>query len=600
MATSYARMRQLIGSTAEWSANNIILGDGEIGVEQFSPTDVRLKVGDGVSRWSALPYASASSDNTINAATQTALNAKVSISGSTMTGLLVLSGNATAALGAVPKQQLDAVNTALTSSISGKLSLTGGTMTGMLTLDGPPTVALHAATKAYVDAVNANNVTISGDTMTGPLVLSGDPTSALHAVTKQYVDAGPYQTAVGGSASYAGKVVKLNINGKIDSSMLAANGSYLGTVDVTKAYALTGTYTAGDYFAVANTGTIDASWSTKINGAPTTAGAGQFLIYSANGKFDLVGDTSSSAAINGKVNKAGDTMTGLLVLSADPTANLGAATKQYADTKVARSGGTMTGLLVLSGDPTAALGAATKQYVDSTVSTGDAARVAKAGDTMTGLLTLSGAPTANLHAATKAYVDSGDAALTTAYKAADADITTAYQAADANRVNRAGDTMTGLLTLSGAPTANLHAATKAYADTIRTDALQKASNLSDVANVVTARTNLDVDRAGTVSSIVTQIANYRLAASDRGALVVMNLSAANTLTIPDNATVPFPIGTRVEVVQGGAGSTKIVGMSGVSIVSVSSYVKISAQNAGVTLVKTGLNQWRLFGSLSAG
>lgn len=33
-------------------------------------------------------------------------------------------------------------------------------------------------------------------------------------------------------------------------------------------------------------------------------------------------------------------------------------------------------------------------------------KVAKAGDTMTGALTLSGAPTANLHAATKAYVDS--------------------------------------------------------------------------------------------------------------------------------------------------------------------------------------------------
>ena len=48
------------------------------------------------------------------------------------------------------------------------------------------------------------------------------------------------------------------------------------------------------------------------------------------------------------VQKAGDTMTGLLVLSGDPTANLGAATKQYADTKVAKSGDTMTGALVVN------------------------------------------------------------------------------------------------------------------------------------------------------------------------------------------------------------------------------------------------------------
>jgi hypothetical protein len=48
------------------------------------------------------------------------------------------------------------------------------------------------------------------------------------------------------------------------------------------------------------------------------------------------------------VKKAGDTMTGLLVLSGDPTVNLGAATKQYADTKVAKSGDTMTGALVVN------------------------------------------------------------------------------------------------------------------------------------------------------------------------------------------------------------------------------------------------------------
>jgi hypothetical protein len=61
----------------------------------------------------------------------------------------------------------------------------------------------------------------------------------------------------------------------------------------------------------------------------------------------------------------GGTMTGALVLNADPAVALGAATKQYADTKVAKSGDTMTGLLTLSANPTAALGAATKQYVDT-------------------------------------------------------------------------------------------------------------------------------------------------------------------------------------------------------------------------------------------
>lgn len=86
-------------------------------------------------------------------------------------------------------------------------------------------------------------------------------------------------------------------------------------------------------------------------------------------------DAAIAAAVtnaNGRVSRGGDTMTGLLVLSADPGAALGAATKQYVDAvattaagKVSKGGDTMTGLLVLSADPAAPLGAATKQYADA-------------------------------------------------------------------------------------------------------------------------------------------------------------------------------------------------------------------------------------------
>lgn len=72
--------------------------------------------------------------------------------------------------------------------------------------------------------------------------------------------------------------------------------------------------------------------------------------------------------------------------------------------------------------------------------------VQRGGDAMTGPLTLPGAPTVDLHAATKLYVDAG------------------VSAGVATKVNKAGDTMSGLLTLSGAPTALLHAATKQYVD----------------------------------------------------------------------------------------------------------------------------------------
>lgn len=73
------------------------------------------------------------------------------------------------------------------------------------------------------------------------------------------------------------------------------------------------------------------------------------------------------------LQKSGGTMTGNLILNANPTENLGAATKQYVDTAknacLLKSGGTMTGNLVLNANPTANLGAATKQYVDNKITT---------------------------------------------------------------------------------------------------------------------------------------------------------------------------------------------------------------------------------------
>lgn len=88
----------------------------------------------------------------------------------------------------------------------------------------------------------------------------------------------------------------------------------------------------------------------------------------------VVGD--NDVRLSNKVLKAGDTMTGPLVLSANPVVPLGAATKLYVDTslatvdlssRVAKAGDTMLGPLLLAGLPTTANEATTKQYVDTAI-----------------------------------------------------------------------------------------------------------------------------------------------------------------------------------------------------------------------------------------
>jgi hypothetical protein len=56
MADTFARQLQLTGPSSEWAANDIVLYDGEVGVEVVSPTEQRIKIGDGTRKFSQLPY----------------------------------------------------------------------------------------------------------------------------------------------------------------------------------------------------------------------------------------------------------------------------------------------------------------------------------------------------------------------------------------------------------------------------------------------------------------------------------------------------------------------------------------------------------------
>lgn len=360
-----ARMQQFNDTTSGWAVNDRVLLAAEWGFEYATGGVIKAKIGDGSKKWSELAYFAPDSSG-INAAVQAALDAKLPKAGGALTGPLTLAGDAATSMGAVTLQQLDSVYTFLTTSLTSKLDKAGGSLTGFLSLHADPTSPAHAATKSYVDAGIGTRLNKAGDTMGGPLELAADPVSDMQAATMRFVTSGSYLTTVGGSSTYAGKVVRLNASGQIDSSMLPPTGSYLGTIDLTASYALSGSFSGGSYYAVNTSGTINASWLSHLNGSPTVCGAGQFIFYNTTtSKWDLVGDTTSSSAITGKLDKSGGTMTGTLILAADPTSAMHAATKNYVDTKLAKAGGVLTGPLYLFDDPTDPEEAATKGYVDA-------------------------------------------------------------------------------------------------------------------------------------------------------------------------------------------------------------------------------------------
>jgi hypothetical protein len=165
------------------------------------------------------------------------------------------------------------------------------------------------------------------------------------------------------------------------------------------------------------------------------------------------------------------------------------------------------------------------------------------------------------------------------------------------------------LTLGGSPTTALLAATSLTLGW--TGQLSASRGGTGLSSPGTAGNVLTSDGTGWVSSAPAggtvsypqnaQNGNYTLVLGDAGKHIYSANTGAQTITIPTNASVAFPIGTLVTIVN--MGTTKILlSASGVSIIPVGSTTALSApvvtSGMSVQLLKTGTNTWNaIFGTV---
>lgn len=99
--------------------------------------------------------------------------------------------------------------------------------------------------------------------------------------------------------------------------------------------------------------------------------------------------------------------------------------------------------------------------------------------------------------------------------------------------------------------------------------------------------------------VLTKTADYTLILTDNGKWVEANKASAISITVPANASVAFPVGTVIRVVQIGAGATTVVAGGGVTISPIATKTLVLEGQFGVaTLYKRATDTWIISGDLT--
>ena len=128
-----------------------------------------------------------------------------------------------------------------------------------------------------------------------------------------------------------------------------------------------------------------------------------------------------------------------------------------------------------------------------------------------------------------------------------------------------------------------------------------ATSLTLTTPDIGAATGTSLSVTGTVVSHIAtnaQVASYTLVLADDGKIVEMGVASGNTLTVPPNASVAFPIGTQIVILQTGAGQVTLTQGAGVTI-NATPGLKLRTTWSSATLIKRATNIWVAIGDLSA-
>jgi len=91
---------------------------------------------------------------------------------------------------------------------------------------------------------------------------------------------------------------------------------------------------------------------------------------------------------------------------------------------------------------------------------------------------------------------------------------------------------------------------------------------------------------------------YTFVLGDQGKLVTLDNASAISATVPPNSSVAYPIGTKIDLLNKGAGQVTVVAGAGVTI-NTAQTLLLRAQWSAASLIKLATDTWVIVGDLEA-
>ena len=413
--------------------------------------------------------------------------------------------------------------------------------------------------------------------------------------------------------------IQVQIDGKLAISVASTtyatlnSPTFTGTVVLPSDTSINGVSAAEIGYLSTATSDVQVQIDTKApTASPTFTGtvsgvtAAMVSLGSVDNTADLAKPISSAAqtALDAKLNLAGGTLTGPLLLAADPTQALGVVTKQYADSISQGLHIHEAAQAATTANVDLSTGLVDSTVIDGvTLATGDRVLVKAQTDASENgiyVTAASGAASRALDFDEPLEMSGGDFVFVlggTLYdntgwvKTSGDVVTVGTDDLEFTQFSGAGSVTAGTnLEVSGTQIS-------LAADPTLVDA---TITTLDVTNLVfpdgTTQTS-----AGVVSltTFTEKTASYTLdALPHQDAVVEMNSGSATTFTIPANSTLAWPVGASMDIMQTGAGQVTVSGASGVTV-NFTPGNKLRTQWSSCTIMKRSTDSWILFGDLTA-